>query len=317
MNAPVVFYHYIREPESTPFAGIRALAPADFAAQLDWLAARFDVVDGPAFERAVAARRPFTRPSALLTFDDGFVDHYTNAFPAMRDRGLGGVFFVVGSTLRGRPRLANVHKSHLLLGQLGPEALLAAVRGEVEAVVEAHASGPAARPGVYRYDEQPEAAVKRMLNYELPFEVVDGVLDHLFRAHVGEPDAVARELYLTPAMIREMAGGGMTFGFHTESHRVLSRLSAAEQAEELTEGVSLIRELTGQDTVPFCYPYGFPHTYNEDTVRILDAAGYSLAFNTVRRHARPDLDPRFELPRFDTRDVPPFGNLGLGSPRRP
>jgi peptidoglycan/xylan/chitin deacetylase (PgdA/CDA1 family) len=312
VNAVVVFYHYIREPVETPFAGVRALSPGDFATQLDWLAARADVVDGAAFERAVAARRPFARPSALLTFDDGFVDHYTNAFPAMRERGLAGVFFVLGSTLRGRPRLANVHMSHLLLGQLGPEALLAAVRNEVEAVVEAHASGPAARPGVYRYDERPEATVKRLLNYELPFEVADGVLDHLFRTHIGEPDAVARELYLTPAMIREMASSGMTFGFHTESHRVLSRLPATQQAEELAEGVSLIRELTGQDTVPFCYPYGFPHTYDEDTVRLLDAAGYSLAFNTVRRHARPELDPRFELPRFDTRDVPPWGSL-LGS----
>jgi hypothetical protein len=190
---------------------------------------------------------------------------------------------------------------------LGPAALLAAVRAEVAVTVDAGASP--ARAGTYRYDEQAEAVVKRLLNYELPFDVADDVLDDLFRRHVGEPVEHARGLYLTPAMIREMADGGMTFGFHTETHRVLSRLTAAEQRTELAEGVRVVRSLTGQRSVPFCYPYGFPHTYDADTLAILADAGYSMGFNTVRRRARPDADPRFELPRFDTRDVPPLGTL--------
>ena len=33
----------------------------------------------------------------------------------------------------------------------------------------------------------------------------------------------------------------------------------------------------------FCYPYGFSHTYNADTLRVLAECGYSMAFNTVRR----------------------------------
>jgi peptidoglycan/xylan/chitin deacetylase (PgdA/CDA1 family) len=206
------------------------------------------------------------------------------------------------------PRLLNVHRSHLLLGALGPSALLQAVRAEVEVGVEAGAS-PVGRAGTYRYDEAADAAIKRLLNYELPFGVVDDILDRLFRQHIGDPEDAASEMYLTRAMIREMATGGMTFGFHTETHRVLSRLTADEQRTELLDGVRLVRELTGQQSVPFCYPYGFPHTYNADTLAALEDVGYSLAFNTVRRHARPEADPRFEIPRFDTRDVPPLGSL--------
>lgn len=302
MTATVVFYHYVRESERTPFPGIQALSPADFAAQLDWLQARFDWIGVQAFDEAVRGRRALARPVALLTFDDGFVDHYDTVFPVLRDRGIGGIFFIVGSTLGARPQMLNVHKSHLLLGALGSDALLAAVRAEAEVAVDV-APGGAARVGTYRYDEQPDASVKRLLNYEMPFDVADEVLDRLFRRHVGDPDASARRLYLTPAMIRAMAAGGMTFGFHTETHRVLSRLTAEEQRAELIDGVRLVRELTGQDTVPFCYPYGFPHTYDEHTLAILEEAGYSLAFNTSRRRARPEADPRFELPRFDTRDV--------------
>jgi peptidoglycan/xylan/chitin deacetylase (PgdA/CDA1 family) len=95
----------------------------------------------------------------------------------------------------------------------------------------------------------------------------------------------------------------MTFGFHTESHPVLSRLTREEQRKELRNGVGAIRALTGQETVSFCYPYGFPHTYNAETLKALEEFGYSMAFNTVRREATIGREPPYELPRFDTRDV--------------
>jgi hypothetical protein len=55
--------------------------------------------------------------------------------------------------------------------------------------------------------------------------------------------------------------------------------------------------------VSFCYPYGFTHTYNADTLHVLGEYGYSMAFNTARRPADVGADGRYELPRFDTRDV--------------
>ena len=117
----IVFYHYVRDVERTPFPGIKALSVAGFEAQLDWLQARYDVIDGPTFERAVLAGAGFDRPTALLTFDDGFVDHYEHVFPLLRSRGLGGIFFLAGATLGEHPVLLNVHKTHFLLSQLGAD----------------------------------------------------------------------------------------------------------------------------------------------------------------------------------------------------
>jgi peptidoglycan/xylan/chitin deacetylase (PgdA/CDA1 family) len=105
-----------------------------------------------------------------------------------------------------------------------------------------------------------------------------------------------------------MADQGMTFGYHTRSHRMLSRLTSGEQQQELADGVSWIRAITGQSTVSFCYPWGGPRTYTSDTLRILGDTGYSVAFNTVRRRADLLRDGRFELPRLDTRDLPPYAS---------
>jgi peptidoglycan/xylan/chitin deacetylase (PgdA/CDA1 family) len=299
----IVFYHYVRDVDRSPFPGIKALSCQGFEAQLDWLGQRFDIVDGAAFERAVVSGTGFDRPTALLTFDDGFVDHYDYVFPSLKARGLGGLFFVVGGTLRDDPLLANVHKTHFLLSHLGADRFAAEAGAALEREGIAVEGAAGTREGIYRYDEAPDVRIKRILNYEAPYPVADRVLSALFARHLGDTEAFARSLYLSAGQIREMAAGGMTFGFHTQSHPVLSRLDRNQQRDELRDGPRVIRELTGQRGVPFCYPYGFPHTYNADTLATLQECGYSMSFNTVRREAMIGEDPRFELPRFDTRDV--------------
>jgi peptidoglycan/xylan/chitin deacetylase (PgdA/CDA1 family) len=298
----IVFYHYVRDVERTPFPGIKALSVAGFAAQLDWLQARFDVIDGPAFERAVLDGTAFGRPTALLTFDDGFVDHYEHVFPLLRSRGLGGIFFLSGATLGDRPTLLSVHRTHFLLSHLGAQRFTQEVGAALEAEGVRVAPG-AGREGIYRYDEAPDVRIKRILNYEAPYPVADRVLSAVFECHLGESEAFARGLYLSAGQVREMARGGMTFGFHTETHPVLSRLDREAQHAQLHKGPALIRALTGQQTVSFCYPYGFTHTYNADTLQVLEECDYSMAFNTDRREAMIGSDARYELPRFDTRDI--------------
>jgi peptidoglycan/xylan/chitin deacetylase (PgdA/CDA1 family) len=305
----IVFYHYVRDVERTSFPGIKALSVAGFEAQLDWLQARYHVLDGPTFERAIVSDSGFDRPTALLTFDDGFVDHYEYAFPALRARGMGGIFFISGSTLGDTPTLLNVHRTHFLLSQLGADRFTAevgeALRAEGVDTAGTRAAGesPGTREGIYRYDEAPDVRIKRILNYEAPYPIATRVLSQLFDKYIGGATEFARSLYLSASQIGEMARGGMTFGFHTETHPVLSRLSFDAQRSELRNGPGLIAALTGQRTVSFCYPYGFPHTYNADTLRVLEESGYSMAFNTVRRQAVIGSEPRYELPRFDTRDV--------------
>ena len=299
----IVFYHYVRDVERTPFPGIKALSVTDFEAQVDRLQARFEIIDGSTFERAVIEQSGFDRPAALLTFDDGFVDHYEHCFPLLRSRGLGGLFFLSGATLGRRPALLNVHKTHFLLSQLGGDRFAKEVAAAIEDEGAVLRGRGEEREGVYRYDEAPDVWIKRVLNYEIPYAVADRILSALFERHIGDTEGFARELYLSASQVGEMAESGMTFGFHTETHPVLSRLDRERQRAELRNGPSMIRDLTGQQGVSFCYPYGLAHTYNSDTLSVLEECGYTMAFNTTRREVVIGQEQRYELPRFDTRDV--------------
>ncbi len=306
-NCLVAMYHYVRDTTRTPYPGLNALAPCDFEAQLDAIARARHFIPYADFERTILDQQPFAEPVALLTFDDGFVDHYEVVLPRLQERKVSGVFFLAGASLDDPPRVLNVHKTHFLIEKLGDAGFAEVLRlalSEQPVVIDA---GLLRWPDVYRYDgEQRYTQLKHLLNYELPYEMVDVLLRKLFAAHIGDESKFARELYLSLDQIREMANANMTFGFHTEQHRVLSRLSAKAQQKEIHRGIDRIRTLTGQVLIPFCYPYGHPQTYTEATVGTVRESGYTTAFTTTRRAADAVVDEPLKLPRYDTRDLPPF-----------
>ena len=297
-----VSYHYVRDTNGSRFARLNVLPTADFASQVRLLAETRDVLTPDAFLGILDAGGAFDAPAALLTFDDGLIDHYVTVFPLLRAAGLRAIFFVSSCSNAPAPQILNVQKVQLLLATLGAERLLLEVERLIEDAGIARPAEPA-HPVLYRYDAARDREVKRLLNYELPYEVADHLLATLFRRHVGDEQEVAQELYLTEAMIREMAAAGMTFGFHTRQHRVLSRLTPAAQRDQIEHGIAWIRELTGQATVPFCYPHGHAHAYTPETVAILRRAGYSMAFTAVRDFTPASAALRYELPRYDTCDV--------------
>ena len=300
-----VMYHYVRDTAATAFPAIRALPPAMFERQLDWLQASYELVTLEAFEAALEGGRALPSNAALLTFDDGFADHYDVVLPALAARGLSGVFFLAHDASGPSPRVLGVHKTHFLLARLGSDAFGDAVLGECRAAGHAPRSGGAGVFGLDRWEHADERAIKDLLNYELPIAEAERVLDVLFARHIGPQEDFARALYLQAPMIAEMRRAGMAFGYHTRSHTMLSRLTAGEQDQELRDGVAWIRSLTGQSRVSFCYPWGGPGTYTNESLDILARTGYSVAFNTVRRRIAGG-DHRYELPRVDTRDLPPY-----------
>lgn len=300
-----VMYHYVRDGAATRFPAIRALPPDYFRQQLDWLQRTHRLISIAEFEQAMLGRGTLPAGAAILTFDDGFVDHYETVLPELQRRGLDGVFFLSHGACAAPQRVLGVHKTHFLIAALGAEAFGREVWRETRV---AGAGAGAAVFGRDSWDAADERAVKNLLNVELSYADADRVLDALFAQHLGDESEFARGLYLDETMVRAMSQAGMTFGYHTRSHRMLSRLSAADQSRELADGVGWIRELTGQERVPFCYPWGGLRTYTDETRGLLAQHGYALAFNTVRRLIEPGRDGRYELPRIDTRDLPPYSS---------
>jgi peptidoglycan/xylan/chitin deacetylase (PgdA/CDA1 family) len=107
VELPILMYHYIRQPPS-----IRAdrlgynlsVSPADFAAQMDWLRAHgYHPVDFNDVRAYFSGAQPMPAKPVVITFDDGYADLYTAAYPVLADHRFKAVAYIVSGFV-GQPR---------------------------------------------------------------------------------------------------------------------------------------------------------------------------------------------------------------------
>ena len=61
--------------------------------------------------------------------------------------------------------------------------------------------------------------------------------------------------YLTSEQIRQLHADGFTIGAHSCSHPRLQDLARADAEREIVDSCRIIRDMTGQQSVPFAFPY--------------------------------------------------------------
>lgn len=311
MSAPkltIVAYHYVRELARGRYPRIKGLETHLFAEQLEFLLRHYAPVSMAQVMDALDGTVELPRRSVLLTFDDGYVDHYATVFPLLTAKGVPGAFFPPVEAVRDRKALG-VNKIHFLLATVPQTASLVAdildfVRREGERF--GLLPGPeyqarVMKPG--RYDPAETVFVKRMLQRELPEQARGELLGDLFARHFDiSEEAFAQELYMTPEQLAHLIRAGMHVGSHGSSHRWLTTLEPAEQASEIDASLEFLRSL-GADTDRWsmCYPYG---AVDDSLVQAMRSRGCTLGLTTRSGVAVLDEAGRYHLPRLDTNDLP-------------
>lgn len=93
---PILMYHHLELLPANASETLRTwtVAPEQFAAQLDYLQERgFHTITFKQLVEFFDEGAPLPTKPALLTFDDGWIDDYTVAFPELAKRGMVGNFF--------------------------------------------------------------------------------------------------------------------------------------------------------------------------------------------------------------------------------
>lgn len=91
MNIPILTYHSIDESGS-----VISMPPGVFRRQMKFLSETgWNVVALNDLARMLPDRRPISEKTAVLTFDDGFQNFYTEAFPVLEEYGFTATVFLV------------------------------------------------------------------------------------------------------------------------------------------------------------------------------------------------------------------------------
>jgi len=283
----VIMYHYIRERGDAAEAGsgILGMPVRDFEAQLDELSRQHTFITWPHLRAALEGDVTLPSTACLLTFDDGVRDHYVNVFKILQERRLSGLFFVLDR--RGSDGLILAHKIHFLLARLGLAGLREAIWEKLDPA-QRHRFTQAEKRYHLKYPpvslDKRINLLKAVLQRDLSADV-DTLLGNLFDGHIGSENETARNYYLNPEQIREMAAGGMHFGGHSHTHPWFDWIDAGERTAEINTSAEWLSQIEPGPWA-FAYPYG---GLCEDAPRLLTAHGFVAAFTTKAQiyHSNP------------------------------
>ncbi len=91
---PVLMYHNITPPDSEH--QMNYVSPQSFDRQMEFLKRNgFQVLTLSEFVEGIRASRDFHRKSVVITFDDGYADNYTDAFPVLKKYGFPATVFMI------------------------------------------------------------------------------------------------------------------------------------------------------------------------------------------------------------------------------
>lgn len=315
----IVMYHYVRDLKNSKYPEIRGLDEELFLQQMEYITKNYTVITMESLLEAYAKDNFSGIPekACLLTFDDGYIDHYEVVYPVLKKYGVQGSFFPNAMAVNEH-KLLTVNRIHFILAVAEEQGRIKELVADCFQMMDGYRSTGVElednavvyeRIGVpNRWDPGEVIFVKRLLQNELPEAIRTEMAGRLFAKYVGvSEDAFARTLYMNMEQIREMKENGMFFGIHGYDHYWLGKLPVEQMQQDVEKALTFFDGIIDRNNWVMNYPYG---NYSDDVIQYIESLNGKLGVSVEARVAELGEDNRFALPRLDTNDLPPKGNKG-------
>jgi len=306
-HVTIVMYHYVRPLKRTRFPEIKGLDLEDFQAQIEYIDRHYEVITLPELIAAIDGEHALPENAALLTFDDGYADHYDYAMPILDEYGMSGIFFPPVNVVRER-RVLDVNKIHFVLASgINIHDLIEQIHGQLEHYRDEY-DLPSERAlfGRYatanRFDPKEVVYVKRLLQKGLPEKVRSEIVDALFTENVTQDEkAFGEELYMTEDQLKYALRNDFHVGAHGVEHVWLDAISFDEKEREISESKDFLLEMgIRADQLTLAYPYG---GWDDEVRRLLQQHRYRMGFTVKVGAADIGTGQPFLLSRYDAKDL--------------
>jgi peptidoglycan/xylan/chitin deacetylase (PgdA/CDA1 family) len=290
----VLAYHRVIDFSYPEFdqhtAGV--VSPAAFELQMSYIAKHFNVISLETLIDHIEVGAALPPYPLLITFDDGYLDNFTYAYPILKMYQLPAVIFLVTGYMTA-PEMPwwdacaylchHTPKRHISLPGMGSYSLTTPARrfATREALIQI------LRP-------LPQLQRRRLL---IEFEIQFGVTF---------PQAPSN-LFMTWSQVRELVAKGISCQPHTITHVILTQESVQEMHHQVIGSCEIIAQETGQLPQAFAYPNGTSADYSKAVQKVLANVGCQVAFTMEPGpvhlgdlYARRYAIPRVYLTSWDT-----------------
>tara|TARA_B100001248_G_scaffold250487_1_gene224646 strand:- start:41806 stop:42732 length:927 start_codon:yes stop_codon:yes gene_type:complete len=295
-----IMYHYVRSfNQKNP--NFRFLDFNNFKSQLDFFEQKYGFVKKEDWEDLVLSKNQNTLPKGvILTFDDAMACHYQFVFPELKKRNLWGIFFVPTAPYTNN-LILDVHKIHILLGRYDPMDLLEICQSIITEKKFEFEKKEDYEKLTYKNHTHSEVTnhFKRILNYFLTEENKSSVIELISKEL--NCDFSHENYYVSVDQLKEMKNYDMVIGSHSHTHPLMSKLSKKKQMDELNTSFNFLENEIGISYRTYCHPYGGFHSFNNETLQLLEKIGVKYSFNVESKDiSLKDLRLNSQMiPRYD------------------
>lgn len=306
-NVSVIMYHYVREIKNSSFPEIKGLEISAFREQIIYLKKHYQFVTMEEVIDNVYNNKKLPSNAVLLTFDDGYVDHYTNVFPILLEFGIQGSFYIPAKMIKEN-KVLDVNKIHFILASVPDKN---EIIKDIKFLLLKYKDRDNLKNFDYyysklavesRFDSAEVIFIKRLLQVELIENVRMRIVDYLFNKNlkVSESD-FAKELYLNETQIKEMLNNGMHIGCHGYDHNWWNKMEPKELEKDIDLSLDFLENLgVNLSNWTASYPYG---SHSKAVEQLLEQKKCRLAFTTEMGIAKSIFERKLLLERLDTNDI--------------
>ena len=296
-------YNNVKDYNLKKNKGYKGLSINKFINQINYLQKKYEIIDIRNLLNNNFFKESHKKEYCLLTFDDGYIDHYENVFPILQKKKITGSFYMSGGILDNK-KLLNVNKIHYILANLK----------EKEIIKNLKAIYVSERPrnnfeeifknlkNLSRYDNSNVNLIKFIINKFFSEKEKNQFFKLIFNEilKIKERD-ICKNFYLNIRNINEMRKGGMYFGGHGYNHLKMTDLNSSDLDMEINKTIKFLNKIK-IDTKKWvmCYPYGF---FNQKIIKKLRKKNCFLGLTTVPEKANVNNKNLLSIPRFDANDV--------------
>ena len=305
MKTAIVEYHYVRNTEETRFQNLFALPVDKFERQVNLLSEKYKIIGMKDLVNYASGNLDFDMDTAVLTFDDGHLDHFTNVFPFLHQKNIKALFSPPFKAITER-KVLDVNKIQLIMTEVkNIDPLIEMIKSYLlnirnEKGIKSYEEYWEIYSKAHAYFYPPDIVfIKRLLQRGLPDCYRNKLINIFFKKYINiDERIISNELYMTFEQLKLMAKHGMYIGCHGFDHLWLPDYDENEIELEIDNSLDMLSQIYPTlDGWIMCYPYG---EFNETVKNVIKNKGCVIAFREGHEIVDVSKVDLLEVPRIDT-----------------
>jgi peptidoglycan/xylan/chitin deacetylase (PgdA/CDA1 family) len=308
-NLTVVTYHFVRKKsKNILFKNLKYLNIIKFKKQISFFKKNYNFIDPNYLELYKNEKIKLPKKPIMLTFDDGYKDHFSYVLPILKKNNIKAIFFPISSTINTNTIIqANIIQ--LLLGVVSIDKIYEEIHNLVNVLSFRLKTKINIKTLIAKiknnknrtFDKSKVIICKKLLQTYLPLKLRNTILNILYKKYINiKKKNLNKILYMSLRQLKILKKNRMVIGSHTHTHQRFSHLNIIQKKYEIKKSLNFLisNKIVDFKKYYFCYPYG---DHDKISDKLLKKHNFIFAFNTIPKinHLTKNI---FNLNRYDAND---------------